>query len=170
MNALYQKYIANINFNQFTKWCFTLWFYSFILKMDKRKNMMTPFWVKKTGGKNVIFVDANCKGNHLKKSIKKYNFKKDLMNLIETNNQIRMLSDHSVSSNNSFKSLWMLAVVQLQLCESWLNLTQGLLQGWRKRTKVMWIRLQEKTEKNSYYQLFQQKHNLMVIVMEKLLM
>ena len=119
MNALYQKYIANINFNQFTKWCFTLWFYSFILKMDKRKNMMTPFWVKKTGGKNVIFVDANCKGNHLKKSIKKYNFKKDLMNLIETNNQIRMLSDHSVSSNNSFKSLWMLAVVQLQLCESW---------------------------------------------------
>ena len=53
----------------------------------------------------MIFVDANCKENHLKKSIKKYNFKKDLMNLIETNNQIRMLSDHSVSSNNSFKSL-----------------------------------------------------------------
>ena len=106
----------------------------------------------------------------MKKSIKKYNFKKDLMNLTETNNQIRMLSGHSVSSNNSFKSLWMLAVVQLQLCESWLNLTQGLLQGWRKRTKVMWIRLQEKTQKNSYYQLFQQKHNLTVIVMEKLLM
>ena len=142
----------------------------FYFKNGQKKKQDDAFLSAKTRGKNVIFVDANCKGNHLKKSIKKYNFKKDLMNLTETNNQIRMLSGHSVSSNNSFKSLWMLAVVQLQLCESWLNLTQGLLQGWRKRTKVMWIRLQEKTEKNSYYQLFQRKHNLMVIVMEKLLM
>ena len=37
---------------------------------------------------NVIFVDANYNGNRLKKDIKKDNFKKDLMNLIETNNQI----------------------------------------------------------------------------------
>ena len=29
-NALYYKYIANIIFKQFTKWCFTLWFYNFI--------------------------------------------------------------------------------------------------------------------------------------------
>ena len=42
----------------------------------------------------------NYKGNRLNKDIKKENFKKDLMNLIETNHQINMTSDHSVSSNN----------------------------------------------------------------------
>ena len=35
---------------------------------------------------------------------KKESFKKDLMNLIETNHQINMTSDHSISNNNSFKS------------------------------------------------------------------
>ena len=48
----------------------------------------------------MISVDANYKGNRLNKDIKKDNFKKDLMNLIETNHQINMSSDHSVSSNN----------------------------------------------------------------------
>ena len=46
----------------------------------------------------------NYKGNHLNKNIKKENFKKDLMNLIETNHQINIISDHPVSSNKSFKS------------------------------------------------------------------
>ena len=46
----------------------------------------------------------NCKGNSLKKNIKNENFEKDLMNLIKTNHQINMISDHSISSNNSFKS------------------------------------------------------------------
>ena len=54
------------------------------------------------------YVDANYKGNRLNKYIKKENFKKDLMNLIEKNHQINMTSDHSVSSNNCLK--------QLQLC------------------------------------------------------
>ena len=36
LNALYQKYIANIN-SAFTKWCFALWFYNFIKKMVKKK-------------------------------------------------------------------------------------------------------------------------------------
>ena len=49
----------------------------------------------------MIYVDANYKGNRLNKYIKKENFKKDLMNLIEKNHQINMTSDHSVSSNNS---------------------------------------------------------------------
>ena len=40
----------------------------------------------------------------VKKALQKENFKKDLMNLIETNHQMNMSSDHSVSSNNSFKS------------------------------------------------------------------
>ena len=48
----------------------------------------------------MISVDANYKGNRLNKDIKKENSKKDLMNLIETNHQINMISDHSVSSNN----------------------------------------------------------------------
>ena len=40
----------------------------------------------------------------VKKALQKENFKKDLMNLIETYHQMNMSSDHSVSSNNSFKS------------------------------------------------------------------
>ena len=46
----------------------------------------------------------NYKGNRLNKDIEKDNFKKDLMNLIETNHQMNMNSVHSVSSNNSLKS------------------------------------------------------------------
>ena len=42
--------------------------------------------------------------NRLNKDTKKENFKKDLMNLIETNYHINMTSDDSVSSNNSFKN------------------------------------------------------------------
>ena len=71
--------------------------------MSKRKNKMIPFWEKKNGRKNVISVDANYKGDRLNNYIeKKKNFKKDLMNLIETNHQINMTSDHSLSSNISF--------------------------------------------------------------------
>ena len=46
----------------------------------------------------------NYKGTCLNKCIKKEIFKKDLMNLIQTNYQINMTFDHSVSTNNSFKS------------------------------------------------------------------
>ena len=38
------------------------------------------------------------------KILKEENFKKDLINSIETNHQINMISDHSVSTNNLFKS------------------------------------------------------------------
>ena len=57
--------------------------------------------------KNVICVDANYKRNYLNKDIKQDDFEKDLMNLIETNHQINMTSDHSGSSNNSFKGALM---------------------------------------------------------------
>ena len=50
----------------------------------------------------MIFVDANYKGDCLNNDIEKNNFKKDLMNLIETNHQINVTSDHSLSSNISF--------------------------------------------------------------------
>ena len=46
----------------------------------------------------------NYKGNRLNNHIKKENFEKDLTNLIEINHQINMTSEHSVSSNNSFKN------------------------------------------------------------------
>ena len=39
----------------------------------------------------------------MNKDIKKQNFKKDLKNLIEANQQINMTSDYFVSSNNSLK-------------------------------------------------------------------
>ena len=41
---------------------------------------------------------------YLKKYVKKYIFLKKLINLIQTNRQINMISDHSVSTNNSFKT------------------------------------------------------------------
>ena len=40
----------------------------------------------------------------MNKYVKKDNFKKDLMILFETNHQINTTIDHSVSTNNSFKS------------------------------------------------------------------
>ena len=44
------------------------------------------------------------KENRLRKHIRKENFRKGLINSIETNYQINMTSDNFVSSNNSFKS------------------------------------------------------------------
>ena len=46
----------------------------------------------------------NDQGNRLNKDIKKENFEKDLMNLTDKNHPITMIPDHSISSNNSFKS------------------------------------------------------------------
>ena len=43
-------------------------------------------------------------GSRLKKHKIKANFKKGLINLIETNQQINMSSDNFFSSNNSFKT------------------------------------------------------------------
>ena len=52
-------------------------------------------------GKGTVFpLKLKLQGNSFKKEI----FKKDLMNLIQTNYQINMTFDHSVSTNNSFKS------------------------------------------------------------------
>ena len=52
-------------------------------------------------GKGTVFpLKLKLQGNSFKKEI----FKKDLMNLIQTNYQINMTFDHSVSTNNLFKS------------------------------------------------------------------
>ena len=54
-------------------------------------------------GKETAF-PVNQTRNRLNKDIKKQNFKKDLMNLTETNHQTNMTSEHSVSSNKWFKN------------------------------------------------------------------
>ena len=58
-------------------------------------------------GKRTVFpVKLKLQGESFEKTYQnKENFKEDLMNLIETNHLINMTSDHSVSSNNSFKIL-----------------------------------------------------------------
>ena len=113
----------------------------------------------------------NYKGNRLNKDIKKENFEGELINLIETNHQINMTSDHSASSNNTFKShLNAKSSNTVAVVQSTVILLQYLLQGWCEGIRVMRIQLQEKPEKNPRHQQYQQKHHLMVIVMKKLLM
>ena len=96
-------------------------------------------------------------------------------NLTEKNHQINMNFDHSVSSNNSFKShlntknfnmfFYSIAIVQ-----STVILIQCLLQGWCECIRVMCIQLQEKTEKHPRDKKYHQKHHLMAMVMKIFLM
>ena len=48
-------------------------------------------------------VKLKLQGEQFESRYEKENFKKDLMNLIETNHQINMTSDYTVSSNNTKK-------------------------------------------------------------------
>ena len=57
-------------------------------------------------GKGTVFpVKLTLQGTslYLNKYIEKEIFKKELMRIIQTNYQINMISDHSVSTNNSLK-------------------------------------------------------------------
>ena len=57
--------MANITFEQFTKWCFTLWFNNFIKKMSKRKKGDDTFLRKKTEEKQNsanIMISVDGKG------------------------------------------------------------------------------------------------------------
>ena len=47
----------------------------------------------------------NWKVNRLNKYIKKENFQKDPINLIQTNQQINMTSSNFISNNDFFKSI-----------------------------------------------------------------
>ena len=53
--------------------------------------------------------------------------------------------------------------------QSTVILRQCLLQGGCECLRVMSIQLWEKNENNPHYQQYKQKHNLMAIVMKKLL-
>ena len=88
--------------------------------MRKRKKEMIPFWGKKPEEKQKVFPYDICRFKIYSFSseveiareivwiniLKKENFKKDSVNLIQTHHQINMTPDHSVSDNNSFKSHW----------------------------------------------------------------
>ena len=55
-------------------------------------------------GKETIFpMKLKLEGNRLKKNTKKEHFSKDAVHLIDTNHQINLNFEHSVSSNTSFK-------------------------------------------------------------------
>ena len=111
---------------------------------------------------------SNKKGSRLNKHFKKENFLKNLLNLTETNHQINMTSEHSVSrrkwleSHLNAKSFNMF-LTMCQLCEviRWFYLNVARLIG---------IQLYEKSQKNLHHQQYQQKHHLMMTVMKKLLM
>ena len=84
--------------------------------MGKEKKKMIPFWGKTADEKQnsatimisvdrkgeVFPVKLKLQGNRLNKDVKKENLKKKL---IEIKHQIKTTSDHSASSNNSFKPL-----------------------------------------------------------------
>ena len=95
--------------------------------------------------------------------IKKENFKKYLKNSVETNEQINMTSDHSLSSNNSFKSY---LNAKSSNVRNIVILLQCLLQGWSERMRVIWIQLREKTERKPQHQ---QMYHLIVIEIRKFL-
>ena len=76
--------------------------------------------------------------------MKKEDFRKDLVNLILTNHQINMTSDHSVSSSDSFKShlnakRFTLFFNTAAVVQSMVTLLQCLLQGSCERIMVMSI-------------------------------
>ena len=50
----------------------------------------------------VFLVNLKLEGSRLNKDIKKWNFRKDLMYLIDTNHQINIISDYSTSIGNLF--------------------------------------------------------------------
>ena len=55
----YIRNIANITFKQFTKWCFTLWFYNIIKKWEKKKRVIL-FWGKKAEEKKQCYHNDIC--------------------------------------------------------------------------------------------------------------
>ena len=61
-------------------------------KTEEKQNFATI--IKSGDGKGTVFQwSLNYKGYRLNKHMKKENFKKDLMNLIEINHQINITSD-----------------------------------------------------------------------------
>ena len=78
----------------------------------------------------------------MKKDYKKNNFEKDVMHLIETNHQIKMTSEYSVSSNTSFKkhlntkSFSIFGNTEV-VVRSMILLLQCLLQRWFEHARVM---------------------------------
>ena len=77
---------------------------SFLRKKAEEKQNSATTMISVDGKGTVFPMQFKLQGESFEKTYKKENFKKGLINLIEANHQINMTSDHSVSSNNSFKS------------------------------------------------------------------
>ena len=122
--------------------------------MGKSKNEDT-FLRKKTGEKQdsatkIISVDGIGNNFSSETEIKKGNFKKYLMNLIEINHPINKTSDNSISSINSFKSHLNIKSFDMFLTvvvvRSTVILLQCLLRGRCEWIRVIWTQLQKKTK------------------------
>ena len=77
---------------------------TFLKKEAKEKENSATTMISVDGKGTVFPMKLELQGESFEKHIKKENFKKGLINLIETNHQIDMTSGKFVSSNNSFKS------------------------------------------------------------------
>ena len=95
-------------------------------------------------GKGKVFpMKLKLEGNRFKKDIKTENVEKDVVLLIETNQQINMTFEHSASSNTSFKkhlngkSFKMFWEYWRSCAKHHAAASVSLLQGWYERTSVM---------------------------------
>ena len=63
MKAFCWKYIANITFKEFTKWCFAIWFYNVIKTMGKGKEKDGTYVRKKAEEKqNIVTIMISVVG------------------------------------------------------------------------------------------------------------
>ena len=118
---------------------------------------MIPLWGKRQKKTKQCYHDNICRWNRdsfsSETEIKKGNFKKYLMNLIEINHPINMTSDHSISSNNSFKNhlniKFRRVINTVAVVRSTVILLQCLLQGRCEWIRVIWTQLQKKTKQEA---------------------
>ena len=72
--------------------------------MEEKQNSDATITISVYGKGTVFPMKLKLQGSNLNKPVKKKGFKKYIMNLIETDHQVNITSDHFVSNNDSFKS------------------------------------------------------------------
>ena len=133
--------------------CTWLWFYNVIKTMGKRKKRWHISKEKSRRKTRHGYHSDICRwkrenfSNEVEirreiiwmKILNQENFKKDLMNLTETNRKINMNSDHSVRSNK-----WLKSHLNANSFNMFLILSTSV-----SAARLMWIQLSEKTQKLS---------------------
>ena len=76
---------------------------TFLRRKKEEKQNSATIMISAVGKGTVFFSEVEITRGRLIKILKKENFRKDLMNLLDTNHQINITSDHSVSGNNLYK-------------------------------------------------------------------